>query len=257
MAEVLALYSSVGPVERGLIFFLFGLVVGSFTAALQYRVAHPHRLSGHRSCCPECRKTLAVLDLIPVLSYLALRGKCRYCSTRIAPTYPLVEATCAASAGLAGWGGGWAAGGAVLVVWVVGAYVTGWLSRRLPDGQRGFTLVEVLVASLLLAFVAGSVLQVVNVSRRNSLAAHQRTLATGLAREAMAQAAEQIRRTSGPAASGTITHPVYSQYEITVASHDPKPTLVGRCYVITVVVNCPNCTVGSGSTVSTTGVVCK
>lgn len=44
-----------------------------------------------RSMCPSCRHTLAVKDLVPVLSWLSLRGRCRYCHKAISVQYPLVE----------------------------------------------------------------------------------------------------------------------------------------------------------------------
>ena len=44
-----------------------------------------------RSHCPRCRTTLAWWELIPVLSWVVLRGRCRYCGTAISPAYPLIE----------------------------------------------------------------------------------------------------------------------------------------------------------------------
>jgi len=46
-----------------------------------------------RSFCPKCGHVLSWIDLIPVLSFLFLRGKCRYCSKKISIQYPLVELT--------------------------------------------------------------------------------------------------------------------------------------------------------------------
>ena len=48
-------------------------------------------LSKKRSFCPDCKTTLKFLDLIPVLSWLALNGKCRYCKKKISFLYPLIE----------------------------------------------------------------------------------------------------------------------------------------------------------------------
>ncbi|MEK9132626.1 MAG: prepilin peptidase [Patescibacteria group bacterium] len=72
--------------------FIIGAAVGSFTSVVIYRLHTKKRgiLRG-RSACPGCDKTLQPLDLIPVLSYLALRGKCRYCSKEISYMYPLLE----------------------------------------------------------------------------------------------------------------------------------------------------------------------
>lgn len=82
---------------------LLGAIVGSFLNALSFRVGTGRSvvaLSGaaSRSRCMRCGHELAARDLVPVLSYLFLRGRCRYCHTAISPQYPLVE--CAA-AGLA------------------------------------------------------------------------------------------------------------------------------------------------------------
>jgi len=77
--------------------FLFGLVVGSFLNCLIYRLALPSfsfkNLGGlrGRSYCPYCKHTLAWQDLIPIFSFLILRGKCRYCQNPISWQYPLVE----------------------------------------------------------------------------------------------------------------------------------------------------------------------
>ena len=73
--------------------FLFGLAVGSFLNVCIYRIPLPD-VSVHsprRSFCPECNETIKVHDNIPVLSYLLLWGKCRYCKAKISVIYPLVE----------------------------------------------------------------------------------------------------------------------------------------------------------------------
>ena len=79
--------------------FFFGLIVGSFLNSIIYRLSTgaPHQLlfkSGgglSRSFCPDCRHTLSWQDLIPLLSFLILKGKCRYCQKPISRQYPLVE----------------------------------------------------------------------------------------------------------------------------------------------------------------------
>lgn len=70
---------------------LIGLVVGSFLNVLIYRI--PLHLSPARgfSFCPECRHRLVWPDLVPVFSYVFLKGKCRYCKAPISPRYPAVE----------------------------------------------------------------------------------------------------------------------------------------------------------------------
>lgn len=74
-----------------------------------------------RSACPHCGHQLGALENIPLISYLALRGKCKQCGTHISARYPVVEAlTCALSA-YAAWhfGFGLAAMGAIFFVWAL------------------------------------------------------------------------------------------------------------------------------------------
>lgn len=75
--------------------FVFGLVFGSFVAALTYRL--PKGLSNFkgRSFCDRCKKQIHWYDNIPLLSYLLLNGKCRSCGKRISVRYPLIELTTA------------------------------------------------------------------------------------------------------------------------------------------------------------------
>jgi len=71
--------------------FLFGLIVGSFLNCVIYRLEQKQSFLGGRSFCPHCKHTLSWQDLIPVFSFLFLKGKCRYCQKRISWQYPLVE----------------------------------------------------------------------------------------------------------------------------------------------------------------------
>ena len=72
------------------IFGLFGLIVGSFLNVVILREGK-HSVLG-RSACISCGATLAWHDLIPVLSWVSLRGRCRYCESAISVQYPLIEA---------------------------------------------------------------------------------------------------------------------------------------------------------------------
>lgn len=71
--------------------FIFGLCFGSFLNAAVYRLRHRIGIVKERSICPNCRHILAFLDLIPLFSFLSLRGKCRYCAKSISWHYPIVE----------------------------------------------------------------------------------------------------------------------------------------------------------------------
>jgi prepilin signal peptidase PulO-like enzyme (type II secretory pathway) len=92
---------------------IVGLCLGSFVNALVWRLHEQDKLSkkssnkankalverlsilNGRSMCPNCKHTLAPKDLAPIISWLSLRGKCRYCQKPIAWQYPVVEAVTA------------------------------------------------------------------------------------------------------------------------------------------------------------------
>jgi leader peptidase (prepilin peptidase)/N-methyltransferase len=74
---------------------VLGLILGSFLNALLYRYNTGRSALRGRSACMHCSHELGFFDLVPVLSYLWLRGRCRHCGCRISVQYPLVEATVA------------------------------------------------------------------------------------------------------------------------------------------------------------------
>lgn len=84
-----------------LFFFLCGLAAGSFLNVLIHRLPRGEAMGFSRSRCPFCRHQLGALELIPLFSFLWLRGKCRHCGHPISLRYPLVELL----------------GGAVTVLW--------------------------------------------------------------------------------------------------------------------------------------------
>jgi prepilin signal peptidase PulO-like enzyme (type II secretory pathway) len=71
--------------------FVLGLSVGSFLNVVICRLQTKELILFSRSHCPKCRAVLRWYDLIPVLSFLIQRGKCRYCGKRISWQYPIVE----------------------------------------------------------------------------------------------------------------------------------------------------------------------
>ncbi len=75
---------------------LFGLVMGSAVTALAWRVPRGVSWARGRSACPACGAPLGPADLVPLLSFLVLRGRCRRCGARIAWRYPLTELLCGA-----------------------------------------------------------------------------------------------------------------------------------------------------------------
>jgi leader peptidase (prepilin peptidase)/N-methyltransferase len=122
---------------------VIGLVVGSFLNVVIHRIprmmeaewrAQCAELEGRESSeqgvynlwvpnshCPSCKAPLRIVDNVPVLSYLVLRGKCAHCGTRISARYPVVEAATALLSALVAWhfGFGWAGGLALVFTWVL------------------------------------------------------------------------------------------------------------------------------------------
>jgi leader peptidase (prepilin peptidase) / N-methyltransferase len=72
-------------------YFVIGLVVGSFLNVCIYRIPEGRSIISPPSSCGNCGHVLGPLDMIPVLSYIFLGGKCRYCGMPYSPRYALVE----------------------------------------------------------------------------------------------------------------------------------------------------------------------
>ncbi len=83
-----------------------GLAVGSFLNVVVYRLPRHMSVVQPPSHCPACGSQLTLVDLVPVMSWLWLRGRCRHCTARISWRYPLVELAagvlCAAAAAALG-----------------------------------------------------------------------------------------------------------------------------------------------------------
>ncbi len=117
---------------------LLGLMVGSFLNVVIHRLPKMMEREWHQNCqelqgqeiapapkynivtprsaCPKCGHAISVLENIPVLSYLALRGKCRQCKTPISVRYPLVEALTGVLIGLISWKFGYS--GLTVMAWI-------------------------------------------------------------------------------------------------------------------------------------------
>jgi leader peptidase (prepilin peptidase)/N-methyltransferase len=72
--------------------FLFGIVIGSFLNVCIFRIPNHETVVTERSHCMSCGYQLAWYDMVPVFSWLFLRGKCRKCRQPISPQYPIIEA---------------------------------------------------------------------------------------------------------------------------------------------------------------------
>lgn len=75
----------------GLFYLLFGLLIGSFLNVCIYRIPRKESIAFGRSHCTTCNEPIKAYDLIPVVSFLFLRGKCRNCGSKISARYPLIE----------------------------------------------------------------------------------------------------------------------------------------------------------------------
>lgn len=137
---------------------VIGLMVGSFLNVVIYRLpkimerdwqAQCAELRGEelpkqetfnlalpRSRCPACAHPISALQNIPIASYLALRGKCSACGTRISPRYPLIEGLSALAGAYAAWhfGFGLAAFAAMLFLWcMIALSFIDFDTQLLPD----------------------------------------------------------------------------------------------------------------------------
>jgi leader peptidase (prepilin peptidase)/N-methyltransferase len=114
---------------------LFGLVIGSFLNVVIARLPAGESL-WPRSACPRCHRGILGRDNVPVLSWLLLRGRCRWCALPIAWRYPAVELTTAlAFAAVAWWlGASWALPAYLyLAAAAIALTVIDWRSHRLPN----------------------------------------------------------------------------------------------------------------------------
>lgn len=74
-----------------IVLFIAGAMIGSFAGVVAHRVPVGEGFVSGRSRCDSCREPIAARDNVPVLSWLALRGRCRHCGAAIPGLYPLTE----------------------------------------------------------------------------------------------------------------------------------------------------------------------
>src|SRR5580765_4281626 len=121
------------PPFIGLLFSaIVGLLVGSFLAALVLRLPKRLPIVMDRSACPKCGHRLGALELIPVVSWLIQRRRCRACGGRISAFYPLMEMASALIALAAFWRMPWfEAAPACVAGWTVLAFGAWAIRKRL------------------------------------------------------------------------------------------------------------------------------
>lgn len=74
-----------------ILFFIYGIVFGSFFNVVGLRIPKKESIVSPPSHCTTCNRKLGLIDLIPVFSYIFLKGKCRKCGSKISPIYPFME----------------------------------------------------------------------------------------------------------------------------------------------------------------------
>ena len=87
-------YLNINPAAKAGLFFIIGACIGSFLNVLIYRIPRKLEWVKTPSACPSCGHRLGALDLIPILSWIFLRGRCRYCGTEFSSRYAIVELIC-------------------------------------------------------------------------------------------------------------------------------------------------------------------
>jgi len=188
--DVAVLYASSPTLFAGSI-FLLGLIIGSFLNVVIYRLpimlerewrsqatevlaagAEPpaslaplehFTLSTPRSACPNCKTPITVLQNIPLVSWLVLRGRCAACKTKISVRYPLVELTTGVLSAWVAWhfGFGAPAACALLVTWALIALTGIDIDHQLlPDNITLPLLWAGLVAAVILGPISGAALPV-------------------------------------------------------------------------------------------------
>jgi leader peptidase (prepilin peptidase)/N-methyltransferase len=130
------------------LFSLLGLTVGSFLNVCSDRLPQEKSIISPPSHCDACQQKLTARDLVPLFSYLWLRGRCRYCGARISPRFPAVELATALLFALLTWHYG-------LSPELVMALIYGclFLVIFVVDLEHGLVLDIVVYPGIVLAFI--------------------------------------------------------------------------------------------------------
>ena len=115
---------------------IWGAMLGSFLNVCVWRLPRNESVIRPASHCPGCGKPIAWYDNIPLISYVALRARCRHCGARISAQYPLIELAVALvwAGAVVHWGAGWdALSAAVLTTLLLGMALTDARHYLIPD----------------------------------------------------------------------------------------------------------------------------
>ena len=127
---------------------LLGAAVGSFLNLSIDRLPLGLSLVSPPSRCDRCQRRIPLIDLVPLVNFAWLRGKCRYCKATIPIRVPVVEVLCAALFGLVAWKHGSSAS-----TWVMVFYVSLFVAIFFIDLEQGLILNKVVFPGLAAAFV--------------------------------------------------------------------------------------------------------
>lgn len=141
--------------------FVFGACIGSFLNVCVARWPHELSVIRPRSRCPKCGHQLSWYENIPLVSWVALRARCRCCEESISPTYPIIELLVGLGWAAAVYGYGptlTAARVAVVGTTLLGIALTDFQHYLIPDGFTLFGLTFVLATSIVSFFLGESTL---------------------------------------------------------------------------------------------------
>ncbi|MBI4868420.1 MAG: prepilin peptidase [Candidatus Wallbacteria bacterium] len=165
---------------------IFAGLVGSFLNVCIWRIPRGESIVFPRSHCPNCNHVLEVPDLVPVLSYVCLRGRCRHCRTPFSPRYMLVELVLILiwSTALLWFGFSWAFAAVALTgVAAIGGTGIALMTRSLRRSSGGFTFISILLAMTLFAIFIGPFLDVLRTGWMGAVKNREYLIAFNLARE--------------------------------------------------------------------------
>ncbi len=131
-----------------------GLLIGSFLTVVVDRVPRGASIVQPGSACGNCGLRLGPLDLVPVVSWLALRGKCRQCRTNIGVEPLVLELSTSVLFGLTAWHFGESWRTPAFCVWVAGLVALTWIDLRTQRLPREITYTTAAIGAPLLCVAA-------------------------------------------------------------------------------------------------------